>query len=266
MKVGIMQGRLSKAPLGKDLDWFPFDNWEKEFIHAREIGFNYIELVIDRYESKYNPLLTNEGKKKLLELSIKYSININYVCYNSIIEKSILLDSTINEIKKRISDFSELKIRNLILPLFGCSEINKSNISKVSNQIKEIYYFAKNKNIKLLLESDLPFNKQKTFLDFHLRELNIGIVYDIGNASSQKHNVLEEFYSGREYIKHIHIKDKNLKKENVNLGEGIVDFKKIIPCLKKFKNINLTLETDRGQNPKITQKNNIIFLKKLLQE
>ena len=29
MKVGIMQGRLSKAPLGKDLDWFPFDNWEK---------------------------------------------------------------------------------------------------------------------------------------------------------------------------------------------------------------------------------------------
>ena len=33
-------------------------------------------------------------EKKLLELSIKYSVNINYVCYNSIIEKSILLDST----------------------------------------------------------------------------------------------------------------------------------------------------------------------------
>jgi len=29
--LGIMQGRLTNAPEGEDLDWFPFESWKDEF-------------------------------------------------------------------------------------------------------------------------------------------------------------------------------------------------------------------------------------------
>ena len=108
MNFGIMQGRLTKAPLDKDLDWFPDHNWSEEFSIAHSIGFDHIELIIDRYKSKYNPILADDGKKKIKELSLKYAVNINHVCINSIIEETILSDMTLCDIKKRLIDFSEL--------------------------------------------------------------------------------------------------------------------------------------------------------------
>ena len=67
------------------------------------------------------------------------------------------------------------------------------------------------------------------------------------------------------YIEHIHIKDKNLKKQNVKLNTGLVDFNKIFQILKKNKyKKNFTFETTRGDNPIKTAKNNLEFLKKKL--
>ena len=265
MNFGIMQGRLTKAPLDRDLDWFPDHNWSEEFSLAHSIGFDHIELIIDRYKSKYNPILADDGKKKIKELSLKYAVNINHVCINSIIEETILSDMTLCDIKKRLIDISELNIKNLILPLFGKSEINKYNYQPICNQILKIYFLAKDKNIKILLESDLPIQEQIKLLNKYLNKTDIGLVYDVGNACSAGRNVLKEINIGIKYIQHIHIKDKNLNKKNVNLGDGIVNFYELVPFFKGIhENITFTLETDRGSNPTFTQSKNLEFLNKLV--
>ena len=68
-----------------------------------------------------------------------------------------------------------------------------------------------------------------------------------------------------EHIEHIHIKDKNLNKQNVKLNTGLVNFNKIFQILKRNKyKKNFTFETTRGNNPIKTAKNNLEFLKKKL--
>lgn len=61
-------------------------------------------------------------------------------------------------------------------------------------------------------------------------------------------------------IGHVHIKDKNKKKENVILGTGLVNFNDIFKAIKKigYKK-KFTFETTRGANPIETAKYNINF-------
>ena len=69
INLGIMQGRLSKAPPGESLDWFPAETWKDEFYIAEQIGFKYIELIIDRYSHRKNPLLKSDVHSDIIYLS-----------------------------------------------------------------------------------------------------------------------------------------------------------------------------------------------------
>ena len=65
------------------------------------------------------------------------------------------------------------------------------------------------------------------------------------------------------FIEHIHIKDKNNRKQNVKLTTGLVNFSKFFKILKQMKyKKNFTFETTRGDDPIKTAKNNINFLRK----
>ena len=66
-------------------------------------------------------------------------------------------------------------------------------------------------------------------------------------------------------IEHIHIKDKDSKKQNVKLNTGLVNFNKIFKILKKNKyKKNFTFETTRGIDPILTAKKNLKFIRKKL--
>ena len=73
----------------------------------------------------------------------------------------------------------------------------------------------------------------------------------------------EDFLNIYNFIEHIHIKDKNNRKQNVKLNTGLVNFPKFFKIIKKMNyKKNFTFETTRGEDPIRTAKNNINFLKK----
>ena len=76
-----MQGRLSNTINGK-IQSFPFNNWEKEFEVAQEIGFGCIEWVIDSSGIENNPLFNDAKHKIINKLIEKYSIPIPVVCHD----------------------------------------------------------------------------------------------------------------------------------------------------------------------------------------
>ena len=94
---------------------------------------------------------------------------------------------------------------------------------------------------------------------------NFGINYDTGNRYAQGYQIKDELiYS--EYIKGIHIKDKDKKNQNVRLGLGCVNFRNFFSCLKKINyQGNFVLETawPKNQKPIPEIKKNLSFLKKL---
>ena len=45
-RFGMVQGRLTQSPPGC-LQWYPQESWQQEFDTAKDIGIDYIELIVD---------------------------------------------------------------------------------------------------------------------------------------------------------------------------------------------------------------------------
>ena len=242
IKVGIVQGRLSESPINR-LQFFPKD-YRSEFSLAKKIGFDYIEFFSERKLNINNPVWNNDDLKNYNLLSKQFDL-INYTFCDDLIKQ-----------------LSKLKIKKLILSLYGKSLMTDLNYNQYIETIKEILCYKKKLNI--FLESNISpstFLKIKKNKGFN----NLKFLFDTGNRSILKRNLYEDVLSFGKHIGHIHIKDKNDEKKNVKLGNGSVNFKKFFNCLKKINyKGNITLETPREKNFVQSAKNNYKFVKKYL--
>ena len=66
-RFGMVQGRLTRSPPGC-LQWFPQNEWDKEFGIAAEIGVDYIELIAEVQYNSENPIWTDVGIKQIKKL------------------------------------------------------------------------------------------------------------------------------------------------------------------------------------------------------
>ena len=91
-----------------------------------------------------------------------------------------------------------------------------------------------------------------------LNHSNIHCVFDTGNRISFGHDIYSDIILLGDRIKHIHIKDKNEKDENVLLGTGKVNFQRVFQSLYEINYKGpYTFETTRGNNPVETAKYNL---------
>lgn len=255
LKFGIVQGRLTQSPKGV-IQCFPKD-WEKEFSKAAKLGLDNIELIADREYNEENPLWSFKGVEKLKRLSSKYSVGINTICNDNIINYSLLNDNIINKNIELIKIAKKLECDKYILPLFEKSELNISNYKEFINSINLIAKYCEESNITLCLETILK-GEDLLFVLSKLESENIKIVFDTGNRVAFGHNIYDDIRILKEKIEHIHIKDKSIDNENVILGTGLVNFLEVFKALKKINyEKSFTFETRRGSNPLYTCKFNI---------
>ena len=260
-KLGIMQGRLSRAPDNDNLDWFPLEKWSDEFGYAKDLGFQTIEIVIDKEKNINNPVWTPDGRNKILNAFKKNQLKAYSSCINFIIANSISKEDVFVEAFKAIEFLNEIGIELIVLPLFEKSDLK--NIQNHKN-IKRILELNKDIDNDLIIEVDLQAKDLLKTLE-SLEIYDVGIVYDIGNSTFLGHQIGEDLDLLDEKIKHIHVKDKNRFGENVLLGEGNCDFDFFFhhPFIQKY-NGYYTLETSRGLNPIESAAMNLHFLKKYL--
>lgn len=259
--IGIMQGRLTDAPNSKDLDWFPIKDWEVEFSVARDLSFNSIELVVDRKKRKDNPIWSQVGRSRIKELYNEFELLPLTCCVNFIIDYSLSCDTTVNSVKDVISYVSDLGFNYIVIPLFGASDIEYGSDGGINKNISMLANYAKDENVKLLIETNLSGDETLNYL-LKVESKEVGIVYDVGNATDCDHNIEHDLDVLSGVISHIHIKDKDLFGENVPLGEGIVDFSRFFDKLKnnKYKGA-FTLETSRGLSAISAATNNLNYIK-----
>jgi L-ribulose-5-phosphate 3-epimerase len=259
--IGIVQGRLSIAPK-KSLQYFP-KKYEKEFLIAKKIKCDYIELFSERKINENNPIWSNEGIEKYISLSKKNSVKLINFCDDHSISKNINSMSYNFYFKKLIANIKKLKIKNFILPLYGKSMITDNNFQKFNTKIYKLTNFARREKINIFIEANISpetFFKLKAF-----NEKNFFFLFDTGNRINLKSNMSQDILKFGNKIGLVHLKDKNSINKNVKIGTGNVNFQEVFNNLKniKYKN-NFTLESIRGKNPIITAKKNIIFFNKLI--
>ena len=123
MNLGIVQGRLSVASNG-ELQWFPQDNWETEFVTAAKIGLENIELIAERKLNDKNPIWSESGVNRLMELSAENGVNINTLCNDYIIDHSLVESpEVLNQNLNLVNRGMKLKCNKYVLPFLRIQKL-----------------------------------------------------------------------------------------------------------------------------------------------
>tara|TARA_B100000401_G_C52807052_1_gene721638 strand:- start:637 stop:1461 length:825 start_codon:yes stop_codon:yes gene_type:complete len=258
IEFGIIQGRLTQSP-PNCLQWFPNDSWEDEFRSASKLDIDFIELIAEISHNPENPIWSDTGIKKISELCEKNELSVYSLCNDYIINNSFNEIATFQQNIKLIEQCKKLKIKKYILPFFNKSEMNVKNQDTFVKNLLKIADFADNYKIQILLETIMNGEELMNLLK-RLNHENIKIVFDTGNRVAFGHNLPEDIKLLGNNIEHVHIKDKDIKHNNVILGTGLVNFNHIFKSFRKIKyNGAYVFETTRGNNPLNTAAYNINF-------
>jgi sugar phosphate isomerase/epimerase len=266
LRFGIVQGRLIQSPEGC-LQWFPQEHWESEFFIASTLGYDYIELIAETLHNENNPVWTENGIEKILELAERNNLSLHAICNDFIIENKLLgSKSVLEQNRKLISRAKLLGIQKLILPFFEESELTDNNFDDYKAPLIEIANIALENNILVCIETILDGRTLLNFIEY-VDHSNVKCVFDTGNRIAFGHDIYSDIVLLADQIRHIHIKDKNDKNENVLLGTGKVDFRKVFESVDAIGYQGpYTFETHRGKNPVNTAIYNKRFTEFFMQE
>lgn len=271
-KIGILQGRLTPSN-NRGVQFFPFDNWQNEFSAAQELGLSDIDFIFDLDRFEDNPLWTKTGRKTIQKLIGGNGVVIKHITADFFMRRPFFRNdagirkNNIFVLINLIRFAEEIGARNIEIPLLDNSSIKTEEEKKVlTDSLSEVLTKTNKSKINLTLETDLP---PKSFLNLleKINEPRVKIVYDTGNSAAQGYNPKEELTTLKNYISHIHIKDRKLKGNTVPLGTGNAKFDEIFQTLKiiGFKD-SFILQAARGVDgkEKETVVNYIKFVSKYL--
>lgn len=254
---GIVQGRLT---VSKELQRFPQENWQQEFIAAKNLKLNFIEWLTEREYNESNPIWSDSGRKLIKEISATHNLQIYSVCSNYVINHSLFKDedkSVFKHVKSLCEASHKIDCKVLVLPLLEKSNLTKETSELLKKPLFEIANIANDLDMVVSIESLMKSDELKVFLE-DLNCSNIKVVFDTGNRALISDNLNNEIISLKNYINHIHIKDKDIYENNVLLGTGMVNFKDIFITLQSINYKGpIVFETNRGNDPIRTAKHNI---------
>lgn len=233
-RFGIRHGRILSHSKNQTF-FFKSNKWKNEFEEASKLGFDLIELSINKLSIDVHPLMKKKGRIDLIKLIKKTKININHISFDIFMD-----DPLFNFNKNRmdlfyrlISYVSELKIKYVQLPLMGNSSLmKKSDRGNFIQIINNILPELEKNSIVLLLESDL--NAKDLLALLNEIKGDIGITYDTGNSLFFGYDIQKEILLLKDYIKKIDIKDSSKKRYNIPLGFGDVDFDLLFQTMKSY--------------------------------
>lgn len=252
MNIGFMQGRLCDQVDGK-IQAFPWRDWESEFPLAGRLGITLIEWTLDQDGLHENPLMTEIGRQRILELSNQHGVRVFSLTGDCFMQEPFFKA----EEKKRKSLLADLEavleasaiigIRFVLIPLVDNSSLTTPKQEAVLIEclapLRE--WLIKNR-IKIIFESDFAPDRLVNFIEKFPADA-FGINYDIGNSAALGFIAAEEISRYGDRIDNVHIKDRMLNGTTVPLGSGNVNFPSVFSALRRINySGNFILQTARA--------------------
>ncbi|OHA42069.1 MAG: hypothetical protein A3H68_03110 [Candidatus Taylorbacteria bacterium RIFCSPLOWO2_02_FULL_46_40] len=255
-QIGIVQGRLT-ASHGRGIQFFPFDNWQNEFFVAAELGLSDIDFIFDLDRFEDNPLWTKTGRNTIRKITNDSGVVVKHITADFFMHQPFFRNSesvirnNIFVLINLIHFAEEIGAKNIEVPLLDNSSAKTEKDKKtLADSLSEVIAKTNKSDINLTLETDLLPNPFLKLLE-QIKEPRVKIVYDTGNSASQGFNPKEELTTLKDYLSHIHIKDRILKGDTVPLGAGNTKFDEIFQALNTLGfNGNFVLQAARGTDGK----------------
>lgn len=262
-----MLGRLSPK-YDQPLQSFPVNSWVDELSNAKDLDLECLEWVEDGINDSQNPLFSSSGRSDLLELQLKNKISVDSVCCHSFITGG-LVSSKQPTRKKWIERLifvldcaKKINAKCVVLPLIEGSSIQDSFQKSIFLDSMRQVCMANNQ-VQILLETDLTAHKSLELLHA-LKQFDVGLVYDLGNATQLQYEVYEDIKILHKAIFEIHFKDKD-SNGSLRLGSGMTNFSDAIKALNDFNwKGRVILETPIFENWHQEAQHNINFVKNLI--
>jgi hexulose-6-phosphate isomerase len=268
-EIGIMQGRLSPRIDGK-IQAYPANTWQKEFEIAQEIGYAAIEWIVEK-PVEINALMTDSGKAEIKKVIASTGVRIDYVCADIFMQQPLvrMTKDTKSQNKEYLvtilNNAKEVGAIGVEIPFVDNSSIkNDKEIEEFIESMQEAFKLAKELDMKISLETDLPPLKFKELLE----QIGLEFVqanYDIGNSASLGFDPEEELEAYGTRILNVHVKDRKLGGTTVPLGTGDANINLVLQKIQEFDyKGGLTMQAARGENDVETAKDQLNYVRNLL--
>lgn len=255
---GIMQGRLTPSK-GRGIQFFPFDNWQQEFITGTSIGLNEIEWIFDYDRYEENPLWSGKGIRTIKQIIGQTGVIVNTVCFDyfmrrpfykkNLSERIGVRNENVEFVRRVIDAMAEMGASLLEIPMVDDSSISSDDErARMIDFLHEILDLSDQYGITIGCETDMPVGSFRRFLD-DVGSDRIRANYDSGNSSGLGYDHSDEIHSLGEYVANVHIKDRVLHGTTVKLGTGSADFDKVFSSLSDIGyNGSIILQAARSED------------------
>lgn len=222
----------------------PSLSWDEAYAAAKEAGYDFIELSIDK--NRLNKLdYTDVQIKEIKDCAQKYDMSIETMTLSANryypIGDPEKRDEGINIIKRAIVLAHKLGVKLIQLTAYDVYQKASTTETKrlYAEGIKEVLEFDRDYGIILAIEvlEDVDhFNTSSKLVPF-IEEIGHPLLKeyaDTGNIVYNGFDPLQDLKDGIRHIEAIHVKDAIYHNEhNIGYGEGKVDFDAIFDYLKK---------------------------------
>lgn len=235
-RIGFMQGRLVPLVDGK-IQAFPWDRWRDEFPAARKLGIPLMEWTLDHARLDENPLMTDEGRGEIADLSHRYELRVGSLT-GDIFMQAPFWKAEGAERAKRLEEFdavveacAKTRIGIVVVPLVdnGAIADRAEEDLLVSEFLRRSESFER-RGLKIVFECDYRPGQLADFIA-RLPADVFGINYDIGNSAALGYDSEEELAAYGSRIVNVHIKDRILGGTTVPLGTGNADLPRTLKLI-----------------------------------
>ncbi|MEV4362662.1 TIM barrel protein [Nonomuraea sp. NPDC049625] len=246
--IGILQGRLTPSWNG-ELQCHPRDKWAQEFDSAASIGLDHIELLLERDPDPDNPLLSPAGRAALRRESERTGVATSTASIDFVLDHDLAESATVEYLCSLAPALSEVGCSIAVLPMFEASAGIGIDPTGYVRQLRRVADVYRRHGVRVCVESLLPADKVYELLG-RVAHDNVGICYDVGNATAAGYDTVAEARLLGPAIQHVHVKDKTQNGANVRLGTGVAAIADTLAELVgQGCRCAFTLETPRGDDP-----------------
>lgn len=225
-----------------------FFTWEERLAYTKCAGFDFLEMSVDETDERLSRVYSaGQATEEINEAIKKTGIPILSMCLSGNRRFPIgskdkeIREKGIELIKGAILLAVEVGIR--IIQLAGYDEYYNESDQVTQDlfydSLKECVDFTSRYSVMLAIETmDTDLMGSISNIMIYIRKINspwLNIYPDIGNLSSRKVSIKEDFLEGREHIVAIHLKDTRENEfRRVGFGEGVVDFRSFFKILAEI--------------------------------
>lgn len=269
-RIGIMQGRLSPAPLGRP-QTFPWATWQREFRSAADCGFDGIEWLVTADDFDRNPLCTDEGVREVQELIAATGVRVMSVCADCFIAQPFVRVTgaerqlAVERLSQLIDRVALIGAQAVVVPVIENGAIrDQAEQAELVNALQVPLGQAKRQGVRIALESDLPAAVLHDLIS-GAGPGTLACCYDTGNAAAQGNDLVDEVRVLAPMLASVHVKDRRRQGPSVPLGEGDADLAGFFQALSASGYAgSLILETPVGSDPQAAAHRHFAFVQRQL--